>query len=390
MSLIEPIPVPLAEPRVLRGRGHLIPSPLPGSERLRISILRADRLGPHEHARWAKLTAHAAPGNVLASEWCLGPVLAHRAGRGLRIAIAENAAGGWAGMLPLAQQAIAGKAWLRGWRSWPAPAGAGVAGLIGTPLLRVGAERAFWEALLAHLDSHPGMAAGLFADALPLDDPATLSLISLCAEQGRPLHGWGGFARPVWRAESPAGARAVAILGARLDANAARLAAAHGPLQLVRHRHAEDCEPWLAAFLALERRGGGLGRTAFEPATLRAVVAAGQQRGAVRLASLAAGETIVAMAAWLVSGGHGYVLGIAIDPRARIHAPHRLLMRRIADGAAGEGLLRFDSGAAADCVPGPLWPAQRRFARFAIGIGGPLRRAMLGRAMAALDSGVAG
>lgn len=389
MSLIEPILVPppaAREPRVAGVRPHL-PLPPPGSERLRVDFLRADRLTAQDRHCWAMLTACSAPGNVLAADWCLGPLLEQHPARAVRLAVVRNRDGGWIGMLPIGYERMAGTGWLGGWHTWPFGISHGTAGLIGTPLLRAGAEHAFWEALLAQLDARPGLATGLFADALPLDDPATLALVSLCAQQGRALHGWGGFARSAWRPDIPAKPRAEALMAARMEEQEALLAVAHGPLRLVFHRHAEDCGPWLAAFHALERGGGLMNAAACDPAILRAVIAGGQHRGAVRLASLAAGGTIVAMAGWLVSGARGYGLGLAVDARARGFAPHRMLMRRIAQHARREGLAHFDACAAASAVPDLLWPEQRRFARFAVAIGGACRQALLTRSMAALDSG---
>lgn len=386
MSLIEPILVPPSAVRDTRMSGgeHPSPFPLSGSERLRVQFLRSDRLTPPDRRRWANLTACAAPGNVLAADWCLSPLLEEHPAR---LAVVCDRAGGWIGMLPIGYERLPGTGWLGGWHTWPLGAAHGHTGLIGTPLVRAGAEHAFWEALLAQLDARPGLAGGLFADALPLDDPATLALVSLCAQQGRALHGWGGFARSAWRPDIPAKPRAEMLMRSRMEEQEALLAVAHGPLKLAFHRHAEDCGPWLAAFHALERGGGSLGAAPFAPATLRSVIAAGQQRGAVRLASLAAGETIVAMAAWLVSDARGYGLALGIDARARGFAPHRMLMRRIAKHARHEGMVQFDACAAAGAVPDLMWPEQRRFARFAVAIGGPCRRALLARAMGALDSG---
>ncbi|WP_285711368.1 GNAT family N-acetyltransferase [Erythrobacter oryzae] len=376
MSLIDPISVPADAARDGRVRPgvRLGPAPAPGDERLRVGLLRADRLAMPDFQRWAALGREAAPGNVFAADWLMAPAFV-RAGQSLRLAVVEGAAGDWLGALPLGPGLLAPRSPLPVLRSWHCPVGG-----IGTPLLRPGSERAFWAALLARLDQRPGMAAGLIARSLPLDDPATLALADLCAEQGRLIHRGPGTLRRARIAGRPGDPRAAEVFEKRLTQLEERLAARLGPVRLALHNRAGDCEPWLAAFLALER-GGGIARP--EPEALRSVVREGHRRGAVRLASLSAGETIVAMSAWLVSDGRGYGLACAHDARMAACSPHRLLMRRVTALAALEGLTRFDVGAGCDPGTDALWPERREFADFAIAIGGAARRALFARAIRA-------
>jgi CelD/BcsL family acetyltransferase involved in cellulose biosynthesis len=181
-------------------------------------------------------------------------------------------------------------------------------------------------------------------------------------------------------AGQPGSPRATHLFERRLEQLEARLAARLGPVRLVLHSRAGDCEPWLAAFFALER-GAAIASPA--PEALRSAIREGHRRGAARLVSLSAGETIIAMSGWLVAERRGYGLACAHDTRLAAYAPHRLLVRRVAALAALEGLSRFDVGAG--CHPGTdaLWPERREFADFAMAIGGPARRALFDRAMRA-------
>lgn len=373
MSLIDPISVPADAARDGRvaADGHPDFSPDPGDARLRANLLRADQLALPDRQRWAALSREAAPGNIFAADWLMGPAIA-RSGQRLRIAVAADAAGAWFGTLPLRLGRLAPLSPVPVLRSWHCPLGG-----IGTPLLRPGAERAFWAALLARLDHRPGLAAGFIAPSLPLDDPATLALAHLCAEQGRLLHRGPSTIRRARIAGRPGDPRASELFERRLEQLEARLAARVGPVRLTLHSRAGDCEPWLAAFLALER-GGGIARPATEP--LRTAIRQGHRRGAVRLISLSAGDTIVAMSCWLVADRRGYGLACAHDTRFAAYAPHRLLNRRVAAVAALEGLTRFE--ASAGCYPGTaaMWPEAREFADFSVGIGGPARRALFDRA----------
>jgi CelD/BcsL family acetyltransferase involved in cellulose biosynthesis len=377
MSLIDPIPVPQDVARAQHegdSSRHPQTVSMSGADRLRVRLLDPQRLSPAAARRWATLCACGVRANVFAADWLLAPALAMTGERGVRLAVVEDSAGGWLGMLPLILGTLPGRWPLPMWRSWPSPFAP-----LATPLLRPGAERAFWDALLGHFDRRPGLAAGFVAEALPLDDPATLALIGLAAEQARPVHHFRTFTRPARTAGQPGDGRAAAVLGRRLDRLEARLEATFGPVRLVLHQRPGEGEPWLGAFLALAR-GGGSGEV--PPDLLRAAIREGHRRGAVRLASLTAGETIVAMAGWLVAGQRGHALGTSSDTRFAGFAPHRLLERRVASLAAIEGLERFDLCGATDALStGPLCPAQHAFTQLAVAIGGPRRRALLARAL---------
>jgi len=374
MSLINPISVPpegLRDGRVPAGL-HPDFTPAAGTD-----LLRADRLSLPDRQRWAALSRDAAPGNIFAADWLMAPAMA-RIGQRLHLAAVKGAAGEWLGALPVGLGMLGRRAPVPVLRSWHCPVGG-----IGTPLLRPGAEREFWAALLARLDQRPGLGAGFVAQSLPLDDPATIALAQLCAEQGRLLHRGPSVIRRARIAGQPGAPRATHVFERRLEQLEARLAARLGPVRMVLHRRTGDCELWLAAFRALER-GAGFARRA--PEALRTAIREGHRRGAVRLVSLSAGETIVAMSSWLVADRRGYGLACAHDTRLAAYAPHRLLVRRVAALAALEGLSRFDVGAG--CHPGTdaLWPERREFADFAVAIGGPSRRELFDRMMRARSS----
>lgn len=349
----------------------------------RVAFHRPWHLPLPDRRRWAELTTCAAAGNVFAADWFMEPAL-HNCGRkrSLRLAVVEDAAGGWLGAMPLTLDPVIGRLPLPSRQSWHS-----ANQFIGSPLVRLGAEKVFWESLLDHLDRHPFLALGLYVDTLPLDDPATLALVSLCAERGRTLHQCRSFTRPARVAGSAGDPKATKNLHKRLDGLERRLAEANGAVRLVLHDHPEDCEPWLAAFLALERAGwkgreaSALGCNAATAKLFREVIRKGHRRGVVRLASLTTGETIVAMTSWLVQRDRGYGFKMAFDERFRSFAPGRLLMRRVAGIAAAEGLALFDTCAVPDAPDDPLWPDRRAFGDFAVAIGGPARRALFDQMM---------
>lgn len=344
----------------------------------RVDFLRPDELSPAERARWAKLSEHAAPGNIFAADWFMRSALHYCGGQwSLRLAVVRHASGTWLGVLPLTLEHRTAGAPVPGYHGWRA-----AEQFIGTPLVRAGAERVFWQALLARLDKRPGLALGLSCGVLPVNDPVTLALTSLCAEHGRRVHLTNSFSRPARLPGSAADPKAARRLDRRLDALETRLATALGPVSLVLHDRREDCEPWLAAFFALERarnKGAGdraLARCPRALSLLRDVIRHGHRDGTVRLASLTAGERIVAMTSWFIAEGHGYGFKMVFDEAWRSYAPRRLLMRRVARALESKGPLLFDTCAMPDAPHDPLWPDRRAFAGIAIGIGSRPRRAL--------------
>jgi CelD/BcsL family acetyltransferase involved in cellulose biosynthesis len=348
---------------------------------LRVEWHRPRELTQQDRRRWADLSIRAAPGNIFAADWFMEPALRHcGTGWSLRLAIVRGVTGDWLGALPMTMKASIGGRLVPSWHSWHAPNQP-----LGTPLVLPGAEKAFWQALLAQFDRHPGSALGLSFGAMPDDLAATLALADLCAEQGRTLHQLDRFTRPARRTAAfpdpnPAMVAANNALDQELDQMEAHLAQALGPVSLVLHDCAEDCEPWLAAFFALERAGGraracpALATTPATSVLFRDLVRQACRRGVARLASLRAGEQIVAMTCWLRAGRYAYGLRMAHDEAWARFAPERLLMRRIARMACAEPPVLFDSGAAAGTPSDSFWPEQRALGTLAMGIGSAPRR----------------
>ena len=365
-------------------------APWPQHAPLLVELRRPSDLTQQERRRWAELSTRAAPGNIFAADWFMEPALRHcGTALSLRLAIVRGVAGDWVGVHPMTLEARIGRCPVPRWHSWHAANQP-----IGTPLVMPGAEKAFWQALLTHFDRHPGIALGLSFSAMPDDLPVTLALAALCAEQGRVLHHLDSFTRPARSSAAfpdpnPATIETTGELYHQLDTLEAHLAESLGPVSLVLHDCAEDCEPWLAAFFALERAGGKgwawseLACTPTTPALFRDVVRHACRRGAARLASLRAGEQIVAMTCWLTAGRHGYGFRMAHDEAWARFAPDRLLMRRVARLITEGPLVLFDTCGPRGTPCDPFWPDQRRVGTFAIGIGSPPRRAVFDALMRA-------
>jgi CelD/BcsL family acetyltransferase involved in cellulose biosynthesis len=190
------------------------------------------------------------------------------------------------------------------------------------------------------------------------------------------------FTRPARLAASRLDPQAQRLLDAELDGLEAKLAAERGPVRLVLHESGTDCDPWAAAFLALER-AGSKGRGTRSPAgdsanaeLFREVIRHGHRSGTVRLASLTAGETIVAMTSWFIAGGHGYGFRMACDDACSHAQPGRLLMRRVVRALDDAAPVLFDTCADRAMPSDPLWPDRRALGCFIVGVGGARRRRM--------------
>ena len=348
---------------------------------LTVDLLRPAGLPAIERARWARLGAQAAPGNIFAQDWFMEPALRH-CGRSssLRLAVVRRASGEWLGALPVALKGQVGKRPLPSLHSWHA-----TDQFLGTPLVMPGAQKAFWRALLAHLDRRPGLALALACDTLPFDDPATLALASLCAEQNRPITCTQEVSRPALIApgEQPRDLPALRKFDRRLDGLERRLEREVGPVSMVTHDGPEESEAWCAAFLALERAGwkgrakSALACDAASAALFRETIRHGHRIGATRLVSLRAGDRIVAMSSLLIAQGYGYGFKLAHDEAFRHCAPGRVLMRRVRRDFAGEAGVLFDTCAPAGTPCDPLWPHRRGLGNFVVAIGGNTRRALL-------------
>ena len=348
---------------------------------LQVDFLRPAGLPAAERARWTRLSARAGPGNIFAQDWFMEPALRHCGRSGsLRLAVVRQETGEWLGVLPLTFETRLGRCPLPGRHAWLA-----TNQFIGTPLVLPGAEKTFWQALLARLDQRPGLALALCCDTLPLDDPSTLALTSLCAEQGRPIRCSRQFTRPARlpQGNGRADPRALRKLDKRLGGLERRLARDLGPVSLVMHTRAEESEPWVAAFLALERAGwkgradSALACCATTSGLFRETIRHGQRIGVARLASLRAGDRIVAMTSWFVADGHGYGFKMAYDEAWRHCAPGRLLMQRVARLLDDETPLLFDTCAPPNAPCDPLWPDRRELGDFVVAIGGETRRGLL-------------
>lgn len=203
---------------------------------------------------------------------------------------------------------------------------------LGEPLIRAGRERAFWTAVLPHLDSLPRFSVLRLAQ---LDDasPSTLALREVAANWKRPLHETRRFARAMLR--GPCDAEAYrARLPSKLLREARRRRRkleAMGALAFEALAEGEDPRPWIEELIRLEAAGwkGKEGvAAASEPhveAMVRQVLAEAHRAGRLDMRRLRLEGRTIGMLAHIASGRSAMSFKIAYDEAFAPYAPGVLL-----------------------------------------------------------------
>ena len=353
-----------------------------------VTFKSVTQLSEADRSQWAQLTRRAGADAIFAADWFMASALRHHAPRvPVRLAIVRAHDGAWIGVLPISFEGFFGRCPLPGWHGWHS-----ANQFDGSPLIERGAEHLFWHCLLTELDRKPGAALALCCESLPLDAPATRALAEVCLAEGRPLHEARRFARPL-RQPGPLpedAAIARRKLDKRLDGLTRKLSREVGEPHVTALSREADPAAWTEQFLALENsgwKGAGGSALASTPSTaglFREVIRIAHQQGAVRLMSLEAGGTVIAMTSWFVGDRFAYGFKMAFAESYATYAPGRLLMRAVADQAAADWPhLAFDTCARPDAPPDPLWPGVRAFADLAVSIGSGRRRAVFTSALTA-------
>lgn len=203
-------------------------------------------------AEWQALADEAAEANAFAEPWFVLPGLRRFADEATRICevrLGETLLG----VLPLGIAPHYGRMRVRHVENW-----SHANSFLGTPLVRPGHERAFWSAILDHLD-RARWASGFFhLDGVVEDGPVHRALAGAAAERGRACPIVHRALRAALESRLSPEAYYEAAVRKKKRKELKRLQARLAELGSVEARGlaaGEDPEPWIAAFLALEQAG---------------------------------------------------------------------------------------------------------------------------------------
>jgi CelD/BcsL family acetyltransferase involved in cellulose biosynthesis len=246
---------------------------------------------------------------------------------------------------------------------------------LGEPLLRAGAEAAFWRAGLSVLAQMPGQYLRL--SALDADSAGTRALVAVLGEQGRPYYRTRDYGRAVLHGGVSSAEHAAEHVRGKVLKEHRRLRARlndRGTLVFERLTADEPIDPWIDALFALEQTGwkGREGvAAAADPATercFRRLLRAAHADGTLDFHRMSVGGQAIAMLANLERGDEAFQLKIAYDEDWASFSPGVLIeMEYLAYALDRRGLARVDSCArAGHPMIDRIWPARRRIVSLAV------------------------
>jgi CelD/BcsL family acetyltransferase involved in cellulose biosynthesis len=205
---------------------------------------------------WRELAREAAEPNVFAEMWFAEPGLRYLAPPDVRMLEVWRGTGESAvllGLLPLTAAAKYGRMPVRHVQNW-----LHFHSFLGTPLIRAGAEQAFWTAALDALDLDPWARGFLHIEGLGEEGPAHRGLKAAAEAMGRPCDTVYREERALLASSLSPEAYYEATVRKKKRKELKRLASRLAELGKVEFRtlgSPGELESWCHAFLALERAG---------------------------------------------------------------------------------------------------------------------------------------
>jgi CelD/BcsL family acetyltransferase involved in cellulose biosynthesis len=338
-----------------------------------------DALGDRFAGEWRALADEAPAPNPFYEEWNLRPALADLAAAENPAILAFREAGRLAGLLPVARA--------RRYYDRPIPHLAGWLhdnAFCGTPLIRRGAEEAFWRAALETLDRRAGSEFFLHLRQLQSDDRVTLALHRVLAETGRAATVVGREQRALLASDLGANAYFEAAMSAKKRKELRRQAKRLGELGALRFERlvgTESLERWTDDFLALEHAGWkgeeGSSLACHPPVAryFRAALQGGASADKLERLALTLDGTPIAMLATFLTAPGAFSFKTAFDERYARFSPGVLLQQENLALLDRREIRWCDSCAAADHpMIERIWRGKREMIALNVALGGPLKR----------------
>ncbi|MEM8696537.1 MAG: GNAT family N-acetyltransferase [Pseudomonadota bacterium] len=348
--------------------------------RLHCGFHSPDALPGSIAAQWTVLADQASEPNCFAERWFLQPSLALLAKAGdVRIAAVTASDGMLVGLIPLTVKPDYGRIPLANVQNWKHHNS-----FLGAPLIRCGLEAQFWNAVLIALDSAPWARGLLHIRDLPADGSVLLGLKRAAGFLGRPCDIVHRTERALLAsADTPEGYWDANVRKKkRKEIN--RLAKRLGECGTVRYSTLapdEDVEPWIADFLALEKKGWkGAAGSAFacDPALtdfLQIIALGAHAAGKLDFHRLDLDGKPIAMLFNFLSAPGGFSYKIAFDEDYARYSPGVLIERYNLRILKRRDIDWIDSCAAENhSMINSLWTGRREIVRVSVPLGGARAR----------------
>lgn len=336
---------------------------------------------------WEALSTQAAEPNPFFEPWFLLPSLRQLANEDHCFIAAHYQGAQLKGLLPISRP--------HRYYGYPIPHVSGwlhANAFYGAPLVARGHERAFWRALIAHLDGSARGALFLHLPELPAGSVLDSALDAVLAEEGRPAYAALSGERAMLASDLDPDAYLAQSMSQKkrkeLRRQHKRLSE-EGQLTFDRSEGTEGIAEWIADFLTLEAAGwkGEAGSALASATTTRAfftdALTGAAKTGRLERLALRLDGRPVAMLANFVSPPGVFSFKTAFDERFSRFSPGLLLQIENLHLLARDDVTWADSCATeGHSMIERIWREKRPIVSRNVAIGGPLRRAAFRALMA--------
>lgn len=347
----------------------------------RLAILDPAQLDAAFLTAWDALAADAIEPNVFHAPEYLRPAVEHcDALRRARL-VAFYHGDQLCGLMPLAAEPYYGRWRLPHSQNWRHPNC-----FLGTPLVRKGDETAFWQTLLAHLDSRRDAGVFLHLYGIATDGPIYAALARLCQDQSRTCAIVLPEERAMLATDLPGHAYYEQVVRKKKRKELGRLRnrlAELGSLITTEGCDEAGLDAWLDEFLRLEQSGwkGRNGSALTDLAATRNLFLdaahAAHRAGRLHLIAMRLDGKAIAMLVSFLSPPGGFSFKTAFDEDYARFSPGVLLQIDNLDILAKQGLGWMDSCAAeGHPMIDSLWAERRHVGRVSVALKGYGRPAL--------------
>ncbi|PXW71265.1 CelD/BcsL family acetyltransferase involved in cellulose biosynthesis [Blastomonas natatoria] len=345
------------------------------ADAMRLALLDPKRLDAAFMAAWHRLADHASEPNVFHAPEYLAPAIDHcdPLQRARLITVSDGST--LVGLMPMAVERYYGRWPVSHSQNWRHPNC-----FLGTPLIKAGHERAFWQALLADLDRRMDSGVFLHLYGIATDGPVFAALAQLCTDQRRVCDIVLAEERAMLATTMAGQAYYEAVVRKKKRKEIARLRNRLADLGTIETLHGfgdAGLDAWLAEFLALEQAGwkGRNGSALADHAETRALFLAATHQayasGKLHLVAMRLDGKPLAMLVNFLSPPGGFSFKTAFDEAYARFSPGVLLQIDNLGILREHGLAWMDSCAAeGHPMIDSLWAERRHVGRVSVGLKG--------------------